>query len=55
MQKCCEKYNVLLQKANNTPKYDNKIQSLEEENAKLKREIELLKLQMEEQRKHFMG
>lgn len=55
MQKCCEKYNVLLQKANSTNKYDKTIQSLEEENAKLKSKIELLKLQMEEQRKHFMG
>ena len=55
MQKCCEKYNILLQKANSTNKYDKTIQSLEEENAKLKSEIELLKLQMEEQRKHFMG
>lgn len=55
MQKCCEKYNILLQKANNTSRYDKKIQSLEEENTKLKKEIELLKLQMEEQRKLYMA
>lgn len=55
MQKCCEKYNILLQKAHNTSRYDNKIQTLEEENTKLKKEIELLKLQMEEQRKFYMA
>ena len=55
MQKCCEKYNILLQKGNNTSRYDKKIQSLEEENTKLKKEIELLKLQMEEQRKLYMA
>jgi hypothetical protein len=54
MQKCCEKYNILLQKANNTSGYDKKIQSLEDENIKLKKEIELLKIQMEEQRKFYM-
>jgi hypothetical protein len=53
MQKCCEKYNLLLQKANNGN--DKKIKHLEDENARLKKEIELLKIQLEEQRKHFMG
>ena len=32
-----------------------KIQSLEQENTKLKKEIELLKLQMEEQHKFYMS
>ena len=53
MQKCCEKYNLLLQKANNGN--DKKIKHLEDENTRLKKEIELLKIQLEEQRKHFMG
>jgi hypothetical protein len=42
-----------LQKANSTPKYDKKIQSLEEENANMKREIKLLKIQMKKQRKLY--
>ena len=45
MQECCSEYL--------TRYIENK--KLKEENAKLKNKIELLKLQMEEQRKHFMG
>ena len=34
---------------------DKKIKHLEDENARLKKEIELLKIQLEEQRKFYMS
>ena len=53
MQKCCEKYNMLLTKANNGN--DKKIKQLEEENASLKAEIKRLKLVIDEIHNHYRG